>query len=55
MRLGDNTIVEPVGIIAQQTPGISVTQAGETATKSAVTIAVGSIAVFYLIYRFLIK
>lgn len=35
--------------------GISPEEAGQIATKSMWTIGLGSLAVFYVVYRFLIK
>lgn len=35
--------------------GVSVEEAGAIATKNAVVIGVGTIGMFYLIYKFLIK
>lgn len=35
--------------------GVSVDQAGDIAGKNAIWIGIGSMAVFFLVYRFLIK
>lgn len=35
--------------------GVSVEEAGDIATKNAVVIAAGTVGMFYLIYKFLIK
>ncbi len=35
--------------------GVSVEQAGEIGTNNAIYIGLGSVVMFYLIYRFLVK
>ena len=35
--------------------GVSVEEAGDIATKNVVVIAAGTVGMFYLIYKFLIK
>lgn len=47
--------MEEEELIIKGRPGISVAEAGDIATKSSVSILVGSVALFYFIYWALIK